>query len=92
MVNYLLKDDKTMHKQVSIISAMIIRDKKHLHDLLIKHGGLYTMVELILTKNERLSNEAAIGLTALARTLENNRKTKRKGIENKPPNATHRIE
>lgn len=70
MKNYLLKDDKQMHKQVSIISAMIIRDKKNLHDLLIKHGGLYTMVELILTKNERLSKEAAIALTALARTLD----------------------
>lgn len=70
MVNYLLKDDKQMHKQVSIISAMIIRDKKNLHDLLIKHGGLYTMVELILTNNEKLSKEAAIGLTALARTLD----------------------
>lgn len=70
MINYLLKEDKQMHKQVSIISALIIRDKKSLHDLLIKHGGLYTMIELILTKNERLSKEAAVGLTALARSLD----------------------
>lgn len=70
MVHILLKDDKQMHKQVSIISGMIIRDKKILHTLLIKHGGLYTMIELILTKDECLSNEAAVGLTALARTLE----------------------
>lgn len=63
MVHILLKDDKQMHKQVSVISAMIIRDKKVLHTLLIKHGGLYTMIELILTKNEQLTNEAATGLT-----------------------------
>lgn len=63
MVHILLKDDKQMHKQVSVISAMIIRDKKVLHTLLIKHGGLYTMIELILTKDEQLTNEAATGLT-----------------------------
>lgn len=70
MAHFLLKNDKLMHKQVSVISAMIIRDKKVLHTLLIKHGGLYTMIELILMKNEKLTNEAATGLTALARTLE----------------------
>lgn len=70
MAHYLLKDDKQMHKQVSIISAMIIRDKKILHTLLIKHGGLYTIIDLILTKNEELTNKAATGLTALARTLD----------------------
>lgn len=70
MAHFLLKDDKQMHKQVSIISAMIIRDKKVLHKLLIKYGGLYTIIDLILTKNERLTNEAATGLTALARTLD----------------------
>lgn len=63
MVHILLKDDKQMHKQVSVISAMIIRDKKVLHTLLIKHGGLYTMIDLILTKDEQLTNEAATGLT-----------------------------
>lgn len=70
MAHFLLKNDKEMHKQVSVISAMIIRDKKVLHTLLIKHGGLYTIIELILTKNEKLTNEAATGLTALARTLD----------------------
>lgn len=70
MAHFLLKHDKQMHKQVSVISAMIIRDKKVLHTLLIKHGGLYTIVNLILTKNEILANEAATGLTALARTLD----------------------
>lgn len=70
MAHFLLKNDKQMHKQVSVISAMLIRDKKVLHTLLIKHGGLYTMIELILTKDEKLTNEAATGLTALARTLE----------------------
>lgn len=70
MAHFLLKNDKRMHKQVSVISAMIIRDKKVLHTLLIRHGGLYTMIELILTKDERLTNEAATGLTALARTLD----------------------
>lgn len=70
MAHFLLKNDKQMHKQVSVISAMLIRDKKVLHTLLIKHGGLYTMIELILTKDEQLTNEAATGLTALARTLE----------------------
>lgn len=69
MAHFLLKNDKQMHKQVSVISAMIIRDKKVLHTLLIKHGGLYTMIDLILTKNEELTNEAAIGLTSLSRTL-----------------------
>lgn len=59
-----------MHKQVSVISAMIIRDKKILHTLLIKHCGLHTIIELILTKDECLTNEAATGLTALARTLQ----------------------
>lgn len=63
MVHILLKDDKQMHKQVSVISAMVIRDKKVLHTLLIKHGGLYTMIELILLKDEQLTNEAATGLT-----------------------------
>lgn len=70
MAHFLLKNDKEMHKQVSVISAMIIRDKKVLHTLLIKHGGLYTIIELILTKNEKLTNEAATSLTALARTLD----------------------
>lgn len=70
MAHFLLKNDKEMHKQVSVISAMIIRDKKVLHTLLIKHGGLYTIIELILMKNEKLTNEAATGLTALARTLD----------------------
>lgn len=70
MAHFLLKNDKEMHKQVAVISAMIIRDKKVLHTLLIKHGGLYTIIELILTKNEKLTNEAATGLTALARTLD----------------------
>lgn len=70
MVHILLKDDKQMHKQVSVISAMIIRDKKVLHTLLVKHGGLYTMVELILTKDEQLTNEAATGLTG---KIESNR-------------------
>lgn len=69
MVHYLLKNDKQMHKQVSVISALIIRDKRVLHTLLIKHGGFYTMIEMILTKGEQLANEAATGLTALARTL-----------------------
>lgn len=69
MAHFLLKNDKEMHKQVSVISAMIIRDKKVLHTLLIKHGGLYTMIDLILTKNEKLTNEAATGLTSLSRTL-----------------------
>lgn len=70
MAHFLLKDDKEMHKQVSIISAIIIRDPKILNTLLVKHGGLYTIVELILTKNEKLSSEAAIGLTAVARQLQ----------------------
>lgn len=70
MAHFLLKNDKEMHKQVAVISAMIIRDKKVLHTLLIRHGGLYTIIELILTKNEKLTNEAATGLTALARTLD----------------------
>lgn len=70
MAHFLLKNDKEMHKQVSVISAMIIRDKRVLHTLLIKHGGLNTIIDLILTKNEKLTNEAATGLTALARTLD----------------------
>lgn len=70
MAHFLIKHDKQMHKQVAIISAMIIRDKKVLHLLLIRHGGLYTITELISNKNERLTNEAATGLTALARTLD----------------------
>lgn len=69
ITHFLLKNDKQMHKQVSVISAMIIRDKKVLHTLLIKHGCLYTMIELILTKNEPLTNQAASGLTAVAKTL-----------------------
>lgn len=70
MAHFLLKDDKQMHKQVSIISAMIIRDPKILNTLLVKHGGLYTIVDLILTKTEQLSCEAATGLTAVAKTLD----------------------
>lgn len=72
MAHLLLKDDKEMHKQVSIISALIIRDPKILNTLLLKHGGLYTIIELILTKGEKLSNEAAMGLTALAKQLKIN--------------------
>lgn len=69
MIHLLLKDDKAMSKQVSIISALIIRDPKILNTLLLKHGGLYTIIELIVNKSEELSNEAAIGLTALSKQL-----------------------
>lgn len=69
MIHLLLKDDKGMCKQVSIISALIIKDPKILNTLLLKHGGLYTIIELIVNKSEELSNEAALGLTALSRQL-----------------------
>lgn len=69
MIHLLLKDDKGMCKQVSIISALIIKDPKILNTLLLKHGGLYTIIELIVNKSEQLSNEAAIGLTALSKQL-----------------------
>lgn len=70
MAHFLLKGTKEMHKQVSVISAMIIRDKKVLHMLLIKHNGLDTIMELILKKDDKLTNKAATALTALARTLD----------------------
>lgn len=76
MVHILLKDDKQLQKQVSVISAMLIRDKKVLHTLLIKHGGLYTMTELILTKDEQLTNEAATGLTGNNKKTTFNKQTK----------------
>lgn len=69
MAHLLLKDDKGISKQVSIISALVIRDPKILNTLLLKHGGLYTIIELIVNKSEQLSNEAAVGLTALAKQL-----------------------
>lgn len=69
MIHLLLKDDKGMCKQVAIISALIIKDPKILNTLLLKHGGLYTIIELIVNKSEDLSNEAALGLTALSRQL-----------------------
>lgn len=69
MIHLLLKEDKGMCKQVSIISALIIRDPKILNTLLLKHGSLYTIIELIVNKSEQLSNEAAIGLTALSKQL-----------------------
>lgn len=45
------------------------RDPKALNTLLLKHGGLYTLIDMILTKDEPLSKEAATGLTALALQL-----------------------
>lgn len=69
MIHLLLKEDKGMCKQVSIISALIIKDPKILNTLLLKHGGLYTIIELIVNKSEQLSNEAALGLTALSKQL-----------------------
>lgn len=50
--------------------GMHYRDPKALNTLLLKHGGLYTLIEMILTKDEPLSKEAATGLTALALQLD----------------------
>lgn len=69
MTNMLLQDDKEISKRVSIISALIIRDPKILNLLLLQHGGLYTITELIVTKNECLAKQGAAGLTALAKHL-----------------------
>lgn len=40
-----------------------------MNTLMLKHGGLYTLIEMILTKDESLCNEAATGLTAVAKQL-----------------------
>lgn len=48
----------------------ISRDPKALNTLLLKHGGLYSIIDMILTKDEPLSKEAATGLTALALQLD----------------------
>lgn len=46
-----------------------ISDPKILHTLLVECGGLYTTMEIILTKDDDLCNEAASGLTALSKEL-----------------------
>lgn len=69
MEHYLSKMDNIMNQRVSIITAMIIRDRKILHTLLIKRGALYTIIDLIIVNRELLSTQAAIGLHALGKTL-----------------------
>lgn len=69
MEHYLSKIDNIMNQRVSIITAMIIRDRKILHTLLIKRGALYTLIDLILVNREALSTQAAVGLHALSKTL-----------------------
>lgn len=69
MIHLLLKDDKEMCKQVSVVSALIIKNPKILHKILVKQGALYTIIEMIVNKSETKSNEAAMGLTALAKQL-----------------------
>lgn len=59
-----------MHQQVATIIPLIIRDRQKLQRLLIKLGALYTITNLILSKGHALSNQAAIGLHALAKTLQ----------------------
>lgn len=69
MAHHLLRSDKAMNQRVSVITAIIIRDPKLLHTLLIKLGALYTITNLIVTNGESLTKEAAVGLHALAKTL-----------------------
>lgn len=69
MAHLLLKGGKEMSQRASITSALLVRDPKILNTLLLKHGGLYNIIEIIVTENENLSAEAACGLTALAKHL-----------------------
>lgn len=69
MAHHLLRSDKAMHQRVSVITAIIIRDPKLLHTLLIKLGALYTITHLIVSNGELLTGQAAVGLHALAKTL-----------------------
>lgn len=66
LAHLLLKGDKEMCQRSSIISALLVCNPKILNTLLIKHGGLFNIIEMIVTKNEKLSAEAACGLTAFA--------------------------
>lgn len=47
----------------------MFRDPKALHTLMLNQGGLYTLTDMILRKDEALCNEAATGLTAVAKQL-----------------------
>lgn len=69
MAHLLLKGDEEMSQRASIISALLVRDPNILNTLLLKHGGLFNLIEIIVTKDATLSNEAATGLTALAKNL-----------------------
>lgn len=72
MAHLLLKGDRRMHKHIAVVTTYIICQSKFLHTLLVEHGGLYTVIECILTKGDDLSEDAACGLTALCKQLQIN--------------------
>lgn len=69
MAHLLLKGDKKMNKQIAIVTTYIIGKPKFLHTLLVEYGGLYTVMECILSNNDEMNADAATGLTALSRQL-----------------------
>lgn len=48
---------------------MRFSDPKILHKLLVECNGIYTVMDIILTKNDSLANDAVTGLAALSKVL-----------------------
>ncbi|KAJ6637654.1 hypothetical protein Bhyg_10385 [Pseudolycoriella hygida] len=69
MAHLLFMGDRSIQKQVAVVTTYIIRDAKILHKLLVECGGIYIVIEIILTKHDCLANDAARGLTALSQVL-----------------------
>ncbi|XP_037028939.1 uncharacterized protein LOC119069138 [Bradysia coprophila] len=69
MAHLLFKGDQSIKRQVAVVTTYIISDPKILHKLLVECSGIYIIMDIILTKNDNLANDAVTGLSSLSDVL-----------------------
>lgn len=70
LAHYLLTGEKTKQKHVALVTALVVRDPKFLYSLLFEHNALKIVMDAIMDEAEGArSEEACLGVTALARNL-----------------------
>lgn len=87
LAHYLLTGESGKRKHVALVTALVVRDAKFLYSLLFEHGALKIVMDEILDESqETRSEEACLGITALAVNLnlylEGEEINKKEAVEN----------
>lgn len=70
LAHYLLTGEKAKQQHVALVTALVVRDPKFLYSLLFEHNALKIVMDAIMDETEGArSEEACLGVTALARNL-----------------------